>query len=103
MPRNPASYVFPAFGFIVAAVLLVSAFYFPNWRMTWGRRGTVPMSVRGKKAMGIYFAYFGLVGFLGSNRTIWGMWLVGLAVLMAVMYSISSRDRRDHENSISDK
>jgi hypothetical protein len=89
-----------AFALVGAAVLLVSAFFFPHWRMTWGRSRRVPISVRGKIAMGIYVAFFGLLVFVGSSKTLQCVWFAGWVILMIRMYPIYLRDRRDYENSI---
>jgi hypothetical protein len=103
MSQHLGSYLVPAFALVGAVIPLVSAFFFPHWRMTYGRGGKVPISVRGKIAMGLYFAYFGLLIFVGSNRILQGAFCVGWAVLMVAFYPIYLRDRRDYENSTPEK
>jgi hypothetical protein len=103
MPQNLGSYFVPATALIAATVPLVSAFYFPHWRLTWWRRGKVPMSVRGKIVIGIYFAYFGLLFFVGSDRIRQLLFFAGWMMLMAATYRAYLRDRRDYENSIWEK
>ena len=99
MPQNPVSYLLSAGAVIVASLYFISAFIHPDRSLAWGRRGRVPMSIRGQKFMGIYVAYFGLIAFLGPNKAFWGMWIVGCIALMVAVYSAYLRDLDDYENS----
>jgi hypothetical protein len=96
--------VFFAIIILGAGSNLLSAFFFPQWKATWGRTGRVPISVRGKIALGIYSAYFLLpllvLSFVSKSRTLEFLFFIGWAVLMVVVYREYRRDRHAYEESL---
>jgi hypothetical protein len=104
--RGSEIWIFLFILIVGAAVPLLAAFVFPHWRGNWGRGGKVPMSQRGKVAMGTYVAYFGssvlAASFVGT-KTAQIVCLVGILLAMIAMYPVYLRDRREHENSFRNK
>jgi hypothetical protein len=82
--------------FAFSASLFVSAIWFPHWRAEWGGRGKpgIPMSVRGKIAMGVSLGFFGIAVLIGNTTVL----LVGMVLLMIAISPVLRKDRRDSEN-----
>ena len=78
-----------------SASLFVSAIWFPHWRSHWGRgKHGIPMSVRGKAAMGFFLGFFGIAMLIGNTTVL----VVGMVVLTIVITPVWRRDKRDSEN-----
>jgi hypothetical protein len=94
------------FALIAGLVSFIAAF-FPRWDLRWGGHTgpafakRVPISVEGRVAFGIYFAYFGFTIIMsGYKPSLWYPMLAILIVLMIGLYIIYRRDRRKRDNLI---
>jgi hypothetical protein len=96
MPIWPMAIIF-GFG---AGISFTTAM-FPQWQVHWGgnkgwhRRDRIPMSVAGRVAGGVFFAYGSIWMIFGGARSNL-FWMAGYVLLMIGVFFIGLRDKRKY-------
>jgi hypothetical protein len=88
--------------FAMSALFFASAVWPPRSPVEWGRRRRrdqpmIPMSTRGKNAMGIYVAYWGMTVLL-IKTTASPVLIAGGIVIMIALIPVYLRDKRNQED-----
>jgi hypothetical protein len=96
-------WIFFGLSILIAADCFASAFIFPHRRREWANRNhwlnkrRIPMSVRGRIAMGVYFGSFGVGAILSALwPAIFYFWMAVTLVLMIPVYLAYLRDKQNY-------